>query len=209
MSRTEASLGLYWGWGRGYNGWDEENDANLKKIGATAQILVTNMTQVSEPGTYTLGERFLLPESGCTGLFSGQEGKLAHAVNDDWEFYTVMNGWNIWDESTKRLYVKQTSGFYILGGGVTYDNPSSTRDAEIECGHLLCDSTLHNQAVNLPTDMKDGHEILIVKVDAGANTVTVNGNGKDINGGTSVVISTAYVGYRFRYYAMIDKWLTI
>lgn len=63
---------------------------------------------------------------------------------------------------------------------------SSTED------HIDMDATAGAKIVKLPASPVTGREVSVAKTDAGGNAVTVNGNGKNINGAGTSVLSAQY-----------------
>lgn len=102
-TKTEEALGLQWGASLGETPWNVWMDANLVKIGATAQISVINRTTTAPPGSFVEGNRYIVG-TGATGAWSAKDGQLAVAVDGSYQFYALKKGWIIEDQSDGYLY---------------------------------------------------------------------------------------------------------
>jgi hypothetical protein len=67
------------------------------------------------------------------------------------------------------------------------------------------------QTINLPATPEEGDILIIENPDGsagGVGTVTINGNGNNVNGAATQVINTAYFSRTLRYYAgTVNAWL--
>lgn len=90
----ESVLGLSYGWTLGESGWNQQMDANLLKLGATAQIAVINRITTTPPATPASGDRYIVA-AAATGAWAGKDGQLAvwRASLNAWEFYAPKAGW--------------------------------------------------------------------------------------------------------------------
>jgi len=97
MPQQESNLGLYYGWAAGESGWNEQNDANLRAIGALVQLTVVSMSETAPPGAAADGDRYIVP-SGGTGAWTGQDGLIAvwREAVDAWQIYSPKEGWDAW-----------------------------------------------------------------------------------------------------------------
>jgi hypothetical protein len=71
----------------------------LARVDAALQMNIVSRTLMSPP-TSTLGEVYLVPDAAL-GDWTGQDGALAFAVGNGWDFIPPQAGWRIWvaDES--------------------------------------------------------------------------------------------------------------
>lgn len=93
MASQEPNIGLNYGWGLGESGWDQQMDENLRAIGALLHLEVLSR-DVDDPSTLSPedGDRYLIP-SGATGVWDGQDGKIARYMDGEWELHTPKAGW--------------------------------------------------------------------------------------------------------------------
>ena len=58
--------------------------------------------------------------------------------------------------------------------------------------YILCDATISSLTVTLPSSPANGEIVTIKKTDSTGNTVTVDGNGYNVDGQSTHIISTQY-----------------
>lgn len=114
-----------------------------------------------------------------------------------------------WDETDN------APAYFVIGSGLSYNHASHTLSATGGSGGgytvttvtgathnesategtavILCDATVQNITVNLPTAVGNGATIVVKKIDSSANTVTINGDGSEtIDDGATAVIRAQY-----------------
>lgn len=86
-------MGLYYGYFSSEDGWAEQMDYNLLKIGALANLSVISRSLTVPPGSPVNGARYI-PAPGASGLWSGKDLKIAIWRTDEtaWEFYNPIEG---------------------------------------------------------------------------------------------------------------------
>lgn len=90
--------------------------------------------------------------------------------------------------------VLTTGGLIVSVATKTAAYTLATTDFVVEC-----DATSAAFTVTLPASPKKGQMYDIVKIDSSANAVTINGNGKLINGASTVSLASQYAVYRLVY----------
>jgi len=101
--KNEPNLGINYGWDLGESGFNLQMDENLKAFGALIQIAVISTTIGTPPGSPTLGDRYLIP-AGATGVWAGNDGKIARYIDAAWELYTPKSGWIVQAQDTFQLW---------------------------------------------------------------------------------------------------------
>ncbi len=97
--RQLPGLGLYGFWTLGSNGWNTQNDSNIRVISALLQGRVKSYT-TSLPGTPTLGDIYIVPTGDTNAediaIWDGASGSEA------WVYVTPQAGWLMYviDEAT-------------------------------------------------------------------------------------------------------------
>lgn len=91
-----------------------------------------------------------------------------------------------------------TSDYTVLSVSGTVD--PSTIDL------VLVDSTTGSRIVSMPAVPSDG-DMLTVKWWAGSNSVTVSGNGKQIDGAASISLDTIRTALKFTFSSFYDEWV--
>lgn len=82
-----------------------------------------------------------------------------------------------------------------------------TDDHVIDCQTVNLYAT---QTTNLPASPEDGREVIVINSDGtctGVNTVTINGNGKNINGAATQIITTSYFYKVLIFVANTNQWV--
>lgn len=94
MSTTGPNIGIKHSWHRGYNGWNTENDANLRALDALVQSNVIAQ-QNAPPGSSADGDAFLVGTLP-TGPWAGHANAFTryNAAATAWEFWTPRPGWH-------------------------------------------------------------------------------------------------------------------
>lgn len=116
---VEQALGLSYGATKGEDDWNLWLDENLIKIGAVAQISVASMSEDTPPGVFVEGRRVIVGPSP-TGAYAGQAGKLTVGVEGDYKFYTILKGWDFYNEADGKRYTWSGSAFVDpVAAGIT------------------------------------------------------------------------------------------
>lgn len=172
---VEQALGLSYGATKGEDNWNVWMDSNLVKIGAVAQISVASMSENTPPGTFVEGRRAVVGSSP-TGAYAGQAGKLAVGVEGVYVFYTVLIGWNIFDEVNKTLYTWNGTSYEAqskVAKTITETGTARTLSLSDAFGYIR---TTNSGAVTItvPTDASVAFPIdtEITVFQSGAGTVT-------------------------------------
>jgi len=99
-AKQDPVSGLNYGWALGEDGWNVGMDSNLVKIGAMLHVNVLDFA--ATPSVSTNGTRYVVVSG--SGVFTGQNNKLAVRVEDVWTFYTLPEGCIVYDEDTNKHY---------------------------------------------------------------------------------------------------------
>lgn len=99
-AKQDPVSGLNYGWTLGEDGWNIGMDSNLVKLGATINITVLDFA--ATPSVSTNGTRYIVASG--SGVFVGQNNKLAVRVEDVWTFYTLPEGCIVYDADTNKHY---------------------------------------------------------------------------------------------------------
>lgn len=100
----DANLGLTGFWGSGFNGWGDENDANLLKLSTLVQGSVNTRTSTT-PGSPTNGDVVLFKHDHAT-----KPDYIAVRDAGAWTYYLPKEGWMVW--------VKDEDLFYRFDGSL-------------------------------------------------------------------------------------------
>lgn len=86
--RTLPGLGLTGFWPLGQDGWNDENDANLRLLSAVVQGAVLSRT-TALPGSPTNGNIYIVPSGG-------DANKIAVRDEGSWVYLIPAAGWRVW-----------------------------------------------------------------------------------------------------------------
>lgn len=78
-----------------------------------------------------------------------------------------------------------------------------------DCDLALCDATSGAFSLDLPASPSAGDNYIIKKTDVSANAVTVDGNGKNIDGAATYALASQYDSVRVLYDSTDDEWYII
>lgn len=85
---------------------------------------------------------------------------------------------------------------HLVTGGETQEINTVTVNTTLNNTHhtVLVDAAGGNRVITLPSASTSNHRVfMVLKIDAGVNTVTVDGDGLDtINGGANQILSSQY-----------------
>lgn len=102
--RTLPGLGLTGFWAVGSNGWQDQNDGNLRTLSALVQAAVDSAT-TALPASPANGAMFIVPANDATNPH-----KIAVRDNGAWVYLTAREG--------MLVYVKDTDVFVVFDGAV-------------------------------------------------------------------------------------------
>lgn len=72
--------------------------------------------------------------------------------------------------------------------------------------HIEGDTTAGGITITLPNDETIGCRVVVVSKKVAANTITVDGNGKNINGAATHAVTTLHKCHGFQYMPIADEW---
>jgi hypothetical protein len=138
----EANFGLYHTWGLGASGWNTENNANLKKIGAFMFLSVISATTTAEPGSPSDGDRYIVPTSATGTNWAGQDGTVAVYEVDTWVFYTPAEGWEARAEDTNQPWLYTSTAWSLKGATFgSYADDSAAATGGVPVGGFYVNSS--------------------------------------------------------------------
>ena len=109
------------------------------------------------------------------------------------------------DDLARKVYVDNTARNrvqqYVTATGTTNVNQTTQT--------VVSDATTGNQDLDLPASPTAGHHLNVTKRDATANTVTIDGNGKNINGAATMVLTSQYEAVTIEYNDDVDEWMIL
>lgn len=92
-ARTLPGLGLKGFWGEGFDGWGDDNDANLRLLSALVQASAISKVAAT-PGAPANGDVYLFSAAHPT-----QAGKVAIRDNGAWVYITPVAGWLVYNRA--------------------------------------------------------------------------------------------------------------
>lgn len=101
MSSTAPNMGLKYNWDLGTY-FKAEMDANLKKLDRF-YMPVLSATIGTPPGSPNNGDRYIIPNTGATGAWVGNETKIATRVAGAWEYDVPVDGMRLRDLETDEM----------------------------------------------------------------------------------------------------------
>lgn len=110
MPSTDPNLGLNYGWTMGESGWNDEMDANLKRLGAVVGLSVKDRDLTTPPASPTDGDRYIVA-TGATGAWAGKDGQIAVWIAGAWEFHAPKVGWLCYIEDEAKLSAYKSTGW--------------------------------------------------------------------------------------------------
>jgi len=99
----DPNLGLYYGWSTGEDGWGDNMNTNLKKLGALIHLAVKDKDLATPPGSPAEGDRYIVGPA-ASGAWAGHEDDVAVRIGGSWEFYTPFEGVSAWVNDEDSLY---------------------------------------------------------------------------------------------------------
>lgn len=140
-------------------------------------------------------------------IYTFTNDKVVSPIKLEVELSNILNYWNNHEQGLQMHSVLWTQQFWILPTVVT---TGSTYNAlTTDCVIIINKGTGSATTVNLSSTLQTGRIVIIKdgKGDAGTNNITIQGNGKNIDGASSKVISTNYDVRRLIYNG--TEWSTI
>jgi len=133
---TGPNLGLRFGFNLGEGDWNNEADGDQQQLDAVVQPAVIDKDISTPPVSPSEGDRYIVGPT-ATGVWTGNEDKIARFRASVWEFFTPKDGWlfNVLDESL--LYEFNGSAWAIFSSTpVTFlaltDTPGSFAGASLQ-----------------------------------------------------------------------------
>lgn len=104
--------------------------------------------------------------------------------------------------------IEQNSGYTT---GLKKQTTAQTADFNVSDVMLGIEVDASGAAVTatLPASPRDGHMVIVVKTDATANNVTLDGNGNNINGAATLSWNTQYESKIVVYFKASDRWYVV
>lgn len=218
MATTGPNLGFTFDFLYKEDGWGDEYNADLKKLDTCVLLSVKKIGDNAPPGSPASGDRYIVG-SAPSGDWSGHAGELAAYISAAWVFYSVSEGWLLWNEDTdavlgfdgtnwiNALSLQQASA---RGGYDTYS--ATTNRTVIAERAVFCDSSGGAFDVTLPAASgAKGIPFHIVKTTTDTNAVTIKSAGgtvQGVAGSTGVAIGGAGRGGRVIISDGTDYWFS-
>ncbi len=70
----------------------------LSYIDGLINLTVFNRTTTTPPGSPSAGDRYIVGPS-ATGVWSGEDDRVAIYVGTDWVFFSPSEGWRVYDQA--------------------------------------------------------------------------------------------------------------
>jgi hypothetical protein len=112
--KTAPRLGLRYGWLYGEDGWDTGYNLSMKLLDVLTQLSVLSATTAATPGSPDNGDTYLIPASGISGDWVGNEGKLVTRIEDAWAYHPPAEGWVAWVEDVQRHMIHKSGSWQGL-----------------------------------------------------------------------------------------------
>ena len=147
-------------------------------IDYSGQVSTTNTVQILANGTDQI-------QDGSTYDMMSPFGAVC-LRNDGVGIWSVLSANDI-SSAVKKPILRTTASYTVTGVDST----------------IICDATNNSIAIFLPANPVVGHYVTIKKTDSTSHSITVDGNGKQIDGLSSVIISNQYVSYVLQYDGLV------
>ena len=108
MTSTAPNMGLKYAWALGTY-FKDDMDANIKKLDRF-YMPVLSATIGTPPGSPNNGDRYIIPNTGATGAWVGNETKIATRVAGAWEYDVPHNGMRLYDLETEEVLIYDSVG---------------------------------------------------------------------------------------------------
>ncbi len=137
--------------------------------------------------------------SSNSRLYTFVNDKVVSPTKLEIELSNIVNYWNNHEQGLQQHSILWTAQLWIAPTIVT--TGSSYNVLSTDCVVIVNKGTGSATTVNLSSTLNTGRVVIIKdgKGDANANNITVQGNGKNIDGSSSAVISTNYGVVRYIY----------
>ena len=100
--KNEPRMGFSFGYDFGEDNWDTGFNSSIKRNGTVLQLSVISWTVTATPVSPTNGDVYIVPASGVSGAWVGQEKDVASYIEGAWEYFTPNEGWMAWVEDEDR-----------------------------------------------------------------------------------------------------------
>jgi len=119
----------------------------LAKMDALAQLRVQSRV-LDVPGAPVDGQSYIVPNA-ATGVWAGQDGKIALYLNGGWEFVPALDGWSAWvvDEAAWLRFKAGIWGYAVLSVDPA---KASARMVDIEFDHVITAGATNQTSVVIP-----------------------------------------------------------
>lgn len=120
----------------------------LHRLDALVQGRAQSRSQTTPPADAAEGENWLVP-SGATGIWAGQQGRIAHRIGAGWDFLVPKAGWRLFivDESLTLCFDGQDWSAGTLS--------HTTQGAGLSAQSRSADVTLTGASVSVPNLVPD------------------------------------------------------
>jgi hypothetical protein len=119
----------------------------LAKLDALAKLRVVSRKD-DIPASPIDGQAYIVP-TGASGIWLGQDHKIALFLNGGWEFVDAHNGWTAWaiDEAVELRFQNGVWDYVV-----PYANPkmASTEIINLEFDHVLTAGVINQTAIVIP-----------------------------------------------------------
>ena len=100
-------------------------------------------------------------------------------------------------------------GWLPLGSQLGISKKTTAYTATTTDHTLLGDTTGGAFSITLPASPVDGQVYVFKKIDSSSNTLTVDGNGNNIDGSATLGISARWTSYMIQYSSSEDAWFIL
>ena len=184
----------------------------LSRLDALGQMALTSLAATVPPGSPAEGEVHGIG-AGATGVWTGQDGKLAIFVNGGWVFLAPGAGWQGWS-LTSGTRVQFDGVGWVEGAGALSANGAGFVHRTIETDHVVSAGATSVQTGFLPANtVVYGITGLVLSDVGGATTFEVGVSGTTNRYGSGIGTGTGswvrgLTGSPLAYYSDTDLILT-
>jgi hypothetical protein len=137
----------------------------IRLLDVAVQLAVTNRTRATPPASPAVGDRYIVA-STASGLWDGQQGRIAFYAEDGWEFVQPKTGW--------QAYILAEAQTAVYNGAL-WETSAGFSTLPILGINAIADST-NRLVVSSPATLFDhagaGHQLKVNKA-AAANTASL------------------------------------
>ena len=200
MASAGPNLGITFNFTYKEDGWGDEYNADFQKLDTCVMLSVKSIGNNTPPGSPANGDRYIVGASP-SGDWTSHAGELALYISSAWTFYSVSEGWIIWDETEEAAKAYDGSSWLNVlslqqaserGGYDTYSATAARTVADERM--IFCDTSGGAYDVTLPAPSGvQGIPFHVVKTTTDTNTVTIksaSGNIQGVAGSTGVAIGS-------------------